>query len=187
MNRAWTTVPTPPLADLPRPVGVLTPGEGAPGTAVGSWPGFRGPKRRRHLPGSGLPRPDVAGGGTAPAVVGRRRRGVRRRRDPRRARLPAGLRPGGGRGRAALPVLRRRARDLALRLPGQGQAQPRHEPDRARRDGPLRRRARSQVPRHLPRRRDRRREVDDRPRPRPRRDGPAVVRRAVPAHRRRRA
>ncbi len=31
------------LADLPRPVGTLTPGDGVPGTAVGSWPGFRGP------------------------------------------------------------------------------------------------------------------------------------------------
>ena len=29
-------------ADLPRPVGVLTPGDGTPGTARGSWPGFRG-------------------------------------------------------------------------------------------------------------------------------------------------
>lgn len=33
------------LPSLPRPVGVLTRGDGTPGTGRGSWPGFRGPGR----------------------------------------------------------------------------------------------------------------------------------------------
>jgi outer membrane protein assembly factor BamB len=36
--------PTDP-SEMPRPVGVLTQGEGTPGTATGSWPGFRGTRR----------------------------------------------------------------------------------------------------------------------------------------------
>jgi outer membrane protein assembly factor BamB len=37
--------PPPDPADLPEVEGVLTPGDGTPGSAPGSWPGFRGPER----------------------------------------------------------------------------------------------------------------------------------------------
>ena len=111
--------------------GKLIRSDGQPANLPGAWPQFRGPNRDGISPETvslarawqpAEPRElwaiDVGEGYAGAAVL-------------QRARLSHGLRPRQEAGRPALPVAGGRARDLALRLPGPGEAQPRHVAHRA--------------------------------------------------------
>ena len=167
----------------PAPIntGTTIAGPGAPSQLTGSWPAVsrRGPDERR--PRAAAPGPRMAARRTEGALETARRRRARGRGNRQRLRLPRGLRCREKGRRHPLPVARRRARNLALYVLGQGPAQPRHVAHRARRQRPLRGQPRPDVPGHLPRCPDGKAGLEIRPRQAVRRDRAAVVRRPVPA------